>query len=87
MTAQRIHQMDQPLTLLCVPAKMTLGREQKLSKCRIDSHLSFRYAQMPIYADWWFITLVQHSGHSRTIIGYEENARGDINLLLFDPGK
>ncbi|KIR34083.1 hypothetical protein I352_03316 [Cryptococcus deuterogattii MMRL2647] len=34
-----------------------------------------------------FPLILQHSGHSRTIIGYEENARGDINLLLFDPGK
>ncbi|KAK4686464.1 zinc finger-containing ubiquitin peptidase 1, partial [Tremellales sp. Uapishka_1] len=31
--------------------------------------------------------MLQHSGHSRTIVGYEENARGDINLLLFDPGR
>ncbi|WWC91618.1 uncharacterized protein L201_006564 [Kwoniella dendrophila CBS 6074] len=34
-----------------------------------------------------FPLILQHSGHSRTIIGYEENARGDINLLLFDPGR
>ncbi|ODO10183.1 hypothetical protein I350_02412 [Cryptococcus amylolentus CBS 6273] len=34
-----------------------------------------------------FPLILQHSGHSRTIVGYEENARGDINLLLFDPGK
>ncbi|EIW71780.1 hypothetical protein TREMEDRAFT_67959 [Tremella mesenterica DSM 1558] len=31
--------------------------------------------------------ILQHSGHSRTIVGYEETSRGDINLLLFDPGK
>ena len=31
--------------------------------------------------------ILQHSGHSRTIIGYEENASGNINLLLFDPAK
>lgn len=31
--------------------------------------------------------ILQHSGHSRTIIGYEENAAGSINLLLLDPGK
>ncbi|EAL19277.1 hypothetical protein CNBH3760 [Cryptococcus deneoformans B-3501A] len=34
-----------------------------------------------------FPLILQHSGHSRTIVGYEENARGDVNLLLFDPGK
>ncbi|WVR07761.1 hypothetical protein IAU60_004804 [Kwoniella sp. DSM 27419] len=34
-----------------------------------------------------FPLVLQHSGHSRTIIGYEENARGDINLLLLDPGR
>ncbi|WVQ67080.1 uncharacterized protein L199_005274 [Kwoniella botswanensis] len=34
-----------------------------------------------------FPLILQHSGHSRTIIGYEENSRGDINLLLFDPGR
>lgn len=31
--------------------------------------------------------VLQHSGHSRTIIGYEVNSKGDTNLLLFDPGK
>ena len=31
--------------------------------------------------------VLQHSGHSRTIVGYEETAQGNINLLLFDPGK
>ncbi|WVW86075.1 hypothetical protein I302_108114 [Kwoniella bestiolae CBS 10118] len=34
-----------------------------------------------------FPLILQHSGHSRTIVGYEENSRGDINLLLFDPGR
>nr|XP_019010235.1 uncharacterized protein I206_04703 [Kwoniella pini CBS 10737]OCF49016.1 hypothetical protein I206_04703 [Kwoniella pini CBS 10737] len=34
-----------------------------------------------------FPLILQHSGHSRTIIGYEENSRGDINLLLFDPAR
>lgn len=29
----------------------------------------------------------KHAGHSRTIVGYEESAKGEINLLLFDPGK
>lgn len=30
--------------------------------------------------------ILQHSGHSRTIVGYEETSRG-TNLLLFDPGR
>ena len=30
--------------------------------------------------------ILQHSGHSRTIVGYEETHRG-TNLLLFDPGR
>nr|XP_018260977.1 uncharacterized protein I303_06694 [Kwoniella dejecticola CBS 10117]OBR83135.1 hypothetical protein I303_06694 [Kwoniella dejecticola CBS 10117] len=34
-----------------------------------------------------FPLILQHNGHSRTIIGFEENARGDVNLLLFDPGR
>ncbi|KAK8853139.1 hypothetical protein IAR55_003840 [Kwoniella newhampshirensis] len=34
-----------------------------------------------------FPLILQHSGHSRTIVGYEENARGEVNLLLFDPGR
>ncbi|KAL7418476.1 hypothetical protein Q5752_006934 [Cryptotrichosporon argae] len=34
-----------------------------------------------------FPMILQHMGHSRTIVGYEETARGDINLLLFDPGR
>ncbi|WOO79237.1 Ubiquitin carboxyl-terminal hydrolase ZUFSP [Vanrija pseudolonga] len=31
--------------------------------------------------------ILQHSGHSRSIVGYEETAKGDINLLIFDPAK
>ncbi|ORX40679.1 peptidase family C78-domain-containing protein [Kockovaella imperatae] len=31
--------------------------------------------------------ILQHSGHSRTIVGYEEISQGNINLLLFDPGR
>ncbi|ORY26720.1 peptidase family C78-domain-containing protein [Naematelia encephala] len=31
--------------------------------------------------------ILQHSGHSRSIVGYEETTSGAINLLLFDPGK
>lgn len=30
--------------------------------------------------------VLQHKGHSRTIVGYEETHRG-IHLLLFDPGR
>ncbi|KIJ29290.1 hypothetical protein M422DRAFT_235323 [Sphaerobolus stellatus SS14] len=29
--------------------------------------------------------ILQHAGHSRTIIGYELNKKGDPNLLVFDP--
>lgn len=31
--------------------------------------------------------VLQHSGHSRTIVGYEMTRAGGINLLLFDPSK
>lgn len=31
--------------------------------------------------------ILQHSGHSRTIVGYEETRGGAINLILFDPGR
>lgn len=31
--------------------------------------------------------ILQHAGHSRTIIGYEINQRGVVNLLTFDPSK
>lgn len=31
--------------------------------------------------------IIQHEGHSRTIVGYEIGANGETNLLLFDPGK
>ncbi|KAJ7197208.1 peptidase family C78-domain-containing protein [Mycena pura] len=31
--------------------------------------------------------ILQHDGHSRTIIGYEVNKSGEINLLEFDPSK
>jgi len=30
--------------------------------------------------------ILQHSGHSRTIVGYEETRSG-TNVLLFDPGR
>ncbi|RYZ81704.1 MAG: hypothetical protein EOP04_23470 [Proteobacteria bacterium] len=29
----------------------------------------------------------QYSGHSRLIVGYEETVRGEINLLVLDPGR
>lgn len=29
--------------------------------------------------------ILQHNGHSRTIIGYEVDGRGITNLLTFDP--
>jgi hypothetical protein len=31
--------------------------------------------------------IIQHSGHSRLIVGYEETVRGEINLLVLDPGR
>jgi hypothetical protein len=31
--------------------------------------------------------VLQHAGHSRTIIGYEQAAGGNVNLLLFDPSR
>lgn len=30
---------------------------------------------------------MQHAGHSRTIVGYEVNAQGNVNVLMFDPGR
>lgn len=29
--------------------------------------------------------VLQHEGHSRTIVGYEVGKRGEINLITFDP--
>jgi hypothetical protein len=31
--------------------------------------------------------ILQHAGHSRTIIGYEVSKKGIVNLLVFDPSK
>ena len=31
--------------------------------------------------------ILQHDGHSRTIVGYEVDARGVTNLLTFDPAQ
>jgi len=31
--------------------------------------------------------VLQHKGHSRTIVGYEMTKNGAINLLAFDPSK
>lgn len=31
--------------------------------------------------------ILQYSGHSQTIIGYEISKTGDKNLLIFDPSK
>jgi hypothetical protein len=31
--------------------------------------------------------ILQHSGHSQTIIGYEVSHNGNMNLLIFDPSK
>jgi hypothetical protein len=29
--------------------------------------------------------ILQHKGHSRTIVGYEMTKKGNIHLLMFDP--
>ncbi|KAI0797845.1 peptidase family C78-domain-containing protein [Abortiporus biennis] len=29
--------------------------------------------------------VLQHAGHSRTVVGFERGAKGQINLLMFDP--
>ncbi|WVO12504.1 hypothetical protein L204_100104 [Cryptococcus depauperatus] len=34
-----------------------------------------------------FPLILQHSGHSRTIVGYEENVKGDVSILVYDPGR
>ncbi len=31
--------------------------------------------------------ILQHKGHSRTIVGVEQTKNGIINLLTFDPGR
>lgn len=31
--------------------------------------------------------ILQHKGHSRTIVGFEVDKNGDTNLLLFDPAQ
>lgn len=41
MKAQRVRQMDRRLTSLCVRVRTAPG-EEKLSECRLNSHLFFR---------------------------------------------
>ena len=31
--------------------------------------------------------VLQHSGHSRTVVGFERRKDGSINLLMFDPSR
>jgi hypothetical protein len=31
--------------------------------------------------------ILQHDGHSRTIVGYEVGRTGAVNLIVFDPSK
>ena len=31
--------------------------------------------------------VLQHAGHSRTVVGYEVQGNGECNLLVFDPSK
>ena len=31
--------------------------------------------------------ILQHQGHSRTIVGYEVTKKGEVNLLTFDPSR
>ena len=31
--------------------------------------------------------ILQHAGHSRTIVGYEVDRKGRVNLLTFDPSR
>ena len=43
------------------------------------SSIKIAHDRLPLY--------LQHSGHSRSIVGVEVKKNGDINLLLFDPGQ
>lgn len=40
----------------------------------------------PVISTEYMPIVLQHAGHSRTIIGYEVSKSGAINLLTFDPG-
>ena len=31
--------------------------------------------------------ILQHKGHSRTIVGYEVSGKGKVSLLVFDPAR
>jgi hypothetical protein len=50
----------------------------------VNCLLSFRYG---IFSSLITVLTIQHSGHSRLIVGCEETVRGEINLLVLDPGR
>lgn len=39
----------------------------------------------PVYCTDRMPLVLQHAGHSRTIVGYELTKNKDVNLLVFDP--
>ncbi|KZT56354.1 DUF1671-domain-containing protein [Calocera cornea HHB12733] len=43
--------------------------------------------QSPVLVTKKLPIILQHAGHSRTIIGYEQDKKGNVNLLLLDPGR
>jgi len=57
---------------------------ERLSDHPGNCRLSFRYG---FFSSLMTMLMFQHSGHSRLIVGYEETVRGEINLLVLDPGR
>ena len=56
--------------------KQTIDRPANIFEPLINSPVTSTI-KMPL--------ILQHNGHSRTIIGYEVDGRGITNLLTFDP--
>ncbi|KAF8522105.1 DUF1671-domain-containing protein [Hysterangium stoloniferum] len=56
----------------------------KTSKWAADAFSALKGAS-PIILTEKMPLILQHAGHSRTVVGYEINKKGEPNLLIFDP--
>lgn len=41
----------------------------------------------PVFVTRLMPVILQHRGHSRVVVGYQENANGNVDLLTFDTGR
>ena len=76
--------VEQYFTSPAVPSVGTAVRVPKIVKTTVAEALK---GASPIVVTDRMPIILQHQGHSRTIVGIEKTRKGDTNLLMFDPAK